>query len=71
MTLKLYLHPLAQGVLRAGLADEIVLQLAPTLLCGGTRLFGDSGDEPFELKRIAFSASPRVTHLKFNVLNHT
>ena len=57
----------AQQYLRAGLADEIVLQLAPVLLGAGTRLFDNIGAEHIELVRTRMIGSPFVTHLKFRV----
>ena len=57
----------AQQYLRAGLADEIVLQLAPVLLGAGTRLFDNIGAEHIELTRTRMIGSPFVTHLKFSV----
>jgi dihydrofolate reductase len=57
----------AQQYLKAGLADEIVLQLAPVLLGAGTRLFDSIGDEQIELTRTRMIGSPFVTHLKFSV----
>ena len=59
----------AQQYLKAGLADEIVLQLAPVLLGAGTRLFDHLGAEHIELTRTRLIGSPFVTHLKFDVAN--
>jgi dihydrofolate reductase len=60
---------IAQQCLRAGLIDEIYLDLAPVLLGGGVRLFEHIGDEPVELERILTIDAPGVTHLGFRVIN--
>jgi len=57
----------AQQYLKAGLADELVLQLAPVLLGAGTRLFDDIGATQIELTRTRLVGSPFVTHMKFAV----
>lgn len=57
----------AQQYLRAGLADELILQIAPVLLGKGTRLFDRIGEERIELRRERLLGSPFVTHLKFSV----
>jgi dihydrofolate reductase len=59
---------LSRQCLRAGLLDEIVIHLAPVLLGGGVRLFGD-GDEPqTELERISLGEAERLTDLRFRVV---
>lgn len=61
----------AQQVLRAGLADTLKIQVVSVLLGGGTRLFDKLGDAQIELARTrVVAASPGVTHLEFNVINH-
>jgi dihydrofolate reductase len=57
----------AQQFLKAGLVDEIDLQIAPVLLGGGTRLFDQPLSNHVELERIRVIESPDVTHLKFQV----
>ncbi len=57
----------AQQYLAAGLIDEIVLQLAPVLLGGGTLLFDHLGPGHIELTRTRLVGSPFVTHMKFDV----
>jgi dihydrofolate reductase len=51
----------------AGLVDELQLHLAPVLLGGGVRLFGDVGPEPprFELTKVI--ESPLATHVRYRV----
>jgi dihydrofolate reductase len=57
----------AQQYLRAGLADELILQIAPVLLGKGTRLFDRIGEDRIELRRERLLGTPFVTHLKFSV----
>jgi dihydrofolate reductase len=57
----------AQQFLKAGLVDEIDLQIAPVLLGGGTRLFDQPLSNHVELERIRVIESPDVTHLTFQV----
>ncbi|MBA3677411.1 MAG: dihydrofolate reductase [Sphingosinicella sp.] len=59
---------LAQQYLKAGLADEIVIQLVPVLLGSGTRLFDHIGDRRIELATTTALPSPSVTHLRFEVV---
>lgn len=54
--------------IRAGLVEEIHLQLVPVLLGGGTHLFADLGEPSIELVRQAAAESPHATHLRFSVL---
>jgi dihydrofolate reductase len=56
----------AQHVLRAGLVDEIRLQLVPVLLGGGSRLL--DGLRPAEFERVEAIAADDVVHLRFRVL---
>jgi dihydrofolate reductase len=57
----------AQQYLRAGLLDELQIHVAPVLLGGGVRLFGDPG-APGAVEATRVIASPRVTHLRYDVL---
>ncbi|NUT36892.1 MAG: dihydrofolate reductase [Hamadaea sp.] len=54
--------------LRAGLIDEVQLQLVPILLGGGTRLFDDLGATTAAFERTTVIESPRVVHLHYRVL---
>ena len=55
----------AQRYLAAGLVDEMEIDLVPTLLGSGERLFDGVGDNLHGLELVRAVAAPRVTHLKF------
>jgi dihydrofolate reductase len=55
----------AQQFLAAGPVDEMEINLAPTLLGRGERLFDGIGDDLRGLELVRTVATPRVTHLKF------
>lgn len=57
-----------QQCLKAGLLDEIHIDLIPVLLGGGVRLFEHFGNEPIELEMIRVIEGTDVTHLKFRVV---
>ncbi|MEV4412515.1 dihydrofolate reductase family protein [Catellatospora sp. NPDC049609] len=57
-----------QQALRAGLLDEIHLQIAPVLLGAGRRLFEHLGPDHIELERLDVRESAQVTHMRFRVL---
>jgi dihydrofolate reductase len=54
--------------LKAGLLDEISIDLVPVLLGSGVRLFEHLGIEPIELERTMVIEAPGVTHLRFRVV---
>ncbi|RAY11267.1 dihydrofolate reductase [Actinomadura craniellae] len=58
----------ARQFVRAGLVDEIRLQLVPVLLGAGTRLFDHLDTGRIELERTGLAGSPQVTHLCFRVV---
>lgn len=58
----------AQQAIRAGLVDEISVDLVPILLGGGTRFFDNLGPEPMTLERIGVLEGVGVTHLRFRVV---
>jgi len=53
----------ARQYLRAGLVDEMLISLAPTLLGGGERLFEGVGDDLHGLQLVRTVAAADVTHL--------
>jgi dihydrofolate reductase len=53
----------AQQYLRAGLVDAMEINLVPTLLGSGARLFDGIGDDLHGLELVRTVATPRVTHL--------
>ena len=58
---------IAQQCIRAGLLDEIHIDLVPLLLGEGVRLFEHLGTGPIALERTQVVAAPGVTHLTFRV----
>ena len=48
-----------------GLVDEMEINLVPTLLGSGERLFEGLGDDLHGLELVRTVATPKVTHLKF------
>lgn len=59
---------IVQQCLRAGLLDEIHIDLASMLLGAGIRLFDHLGGEPIELERMHVVEGAGVTHLGFRVI---
>jgi dihydrofolate reductase len=55
----------AAQYLAAGLVDEMEINLVPTLLGSGERLFDGVGDNLHGLELVRTVAAPAVTHLKF------
>jgi dihydrofolate reductase len=55
----------AQQYFAAGLVDEMEINLVPTLLGSGERLFESVGDDLHGLELVRTVATPAVTHLKF------
>ena len=58
---------LAQQCLRAGILDEVHVDLVPVLLGGGVRFFDDLGEQ-IELERTRLIEAPNVTHITFRVV---
>jgi dihydrofolate reductase len=56
-----------QQALSAGLADELLLHVAPVLLGAGTALFEHLGG-PIQLERMEVAESRFATHLRFRVV---
>ncbi len=59
---------LVQQCLRAGLLDEVHVDVVPVLLGGGVRLFDNLGPEHIELERTETIEAPDVTHMTFRVV---
>jgi dihydrofolate reductase len=59
---------IVQQCIKAGLLDEIQIDLVPVLLGGGVRLFDHLGTEPIELERTRMVEALGVTHLRFRVV---
>jgi dihydrofolate reductase len=59
---------IAQQCIRAGLLDEIHIDLVPVLLGDGVRLFDNLGDVQVELERTEIIEAPDVTHMTFRVI---
>jgi len=57
-----------QQCIRAGLVDELAIDLAPCLLGGGVRLFEHLGGEPLDLECVEVIATPGVTHLTYRII---
>ncbi len=57
----------AQQCLRAGVLDEIAIDLVPVLIGGGVRLFGNLEDQSFDLECTRVVQSDGVTHLRYRV----
>jgi dihydrofolate reductase len=55
----------AQQYLSAGLVDEMVINLAPTLIGSGERLFDTVGSDLHGLQLVRTVVAPQATHLKF------
>jgi len=59
---------IAQQCIRAGLLDEVNINLVPVLLGGGVRLFEHLGTGPIELEKTRVIEAPEITHLTFRVV---
>jgi dihydrofolate reductase len=59
---------IAQQCLRAGILDEIHVDLVPILLGDGVRLFEHLGAGPIELQSTRVIEGAGVTHLTFSVV---
>lgn len=59
---------IAQQCIKAGLLDEIHIDLAPVLLGAGVRLFDHLGAGLVVLERTQVVEAPGVTHLRFRVV---
>ena len=59
---------LVQQCIKAGLLDEIHLDMVPVVLGGGVGLFDHLGTGPIELERTRVIEGAGVTHLTFRVV---
>jgi dihydrofolate reductase len=59
---------MAQQYLKAGLLDEIHVNLVPVLLGGGVRLFGEMNGQQANLECTRVVESDGVTHLSYRVI---
>ena len=59
---------LVQQCLKAGLLDEVHVDIVPVLLGGGVRMFDNLGPEHIELERTELIEAPDVTHMTFRVV---
>jgi dihydrofolate reductase len=59
---------IVQQALRAGLIDEIEIDLVPILLGSGIRLFDHLGPQPVSLEIARVIDAPGVTHLQYRVV---
>ena len=59
---------IVQQCLKAGLVDEIQIDLVPVLLGGGVSLFGFLGQGPVELEQVRVVEGLDVTHLLYQVV---
>ncbi len=58
----------AQQYLKAGLLDELTLNVVPVLLGGGERLLDDLGGSPPKLERTRVIEGPGATHQTYRVV---
>jgi dihydrofolate reductase len=59
---------IVQQAIKAGLVDEIGMDLVPFLLGKGVRYFDHLDNIPIKLERIQIIEAPNVTHLRFRVV---
>jgi dihydrofolate reductase len=57
-----------QQAIKAGLLDQIHIDLVPVLLGRGVRLFDYLGIEPVQLEIVRVVNAPTVTHLTYQVI---
>lgn len=58
---------IAQQAIKAGLVDEIGVDLVPVLLGGGVAFFDNLGETPIQLEIIRVVEAPTVTHIRYRV----
>ena len=57
-----------QQALRAGLVDELDIDVAPVILGDGVRLFDHLADRSIKLEKIQAIDAPLVAHMKYHVV---
>jgi dihydrofolate reductase len=56
---------LGSALLRAGLVDQILLQVAPVMIGAGVKIFADTGEAPVQLELIHASRSGQGVNLVY------
>lgn len=56
---------LGSALLRAGLVDQIVLQVAPVMIGAGVKIFADTGEPPVQLELIHVSQTGQGVNLVY------
>lgn len=59
---------IAQQCIRAGLLDEVHVDLVPALLGGGVRLFDNLGETPINMEIMRVVEGKGVTHLRYRIV---
>ncbi|MCP3027731.1 dihydrofolate reductase family protein [Halobacillus sp. A5] len=57
-----------QQCIKAGLADELEIDIMPVLLCGGLKLFDHIGESPIELEKVKVKEIGERTSMHFRVV---
>jgi dihydrofolate reductase len=57
-----------QQAIKAGLLDEVRIDLVPVMLGAGVRMFDNLGDYPIQLEQIKTVQAPAVTHLWYRIV---
>jgi dihydrofolate reductase len=57
-----------QQAIRAGLMDEIEVDVVPVLLGGGVRLLDHLGDSAIQLEKIFVVDAPDITHMRYRIV---
>jgi dihydrofolate reductase len=57
-----------QQALRAGLVDELDIDMAPVILGDGVRLFDHLAESSIQLEKVHAVDTPLVTHMKYRVI---
>jgi dihydrofolate reductase len=60
---------LGSALLRAGLVDQIFLQIAPVVVGAGVKIFADTGEPPAKLRLVHAGQCGQVTNLVYEPLH--